>query len=177
MAKQRHITLAYVRSRFIYHPEEGVLRWRPRHTGSPYDAQWNGRYAGTVAGHTNKVGYVVITFEKKYKFLAHRLIWFYVHGEWPRKLLDHRDNVKSNNRLDNLREATTAQNGWNQKARRHNRSGVKGVCWDKSKRLWIAHIMARRHVKNLGRFRTKREAVQARKLAAQKYHGEFARIA
>lgn len=35
--------------------------------------------------------------------MAHHLAWFYVHGEWPERLIEHRDKQRDNNRLENLR--------------------------------------------------------------------------
>ena len=45
-----------------------------------------------------------------YDYYAHRLAWFYVYGEWPVNELDHIDEDKENNAIDNLREATHAEN-------------------------------------------------------------------
>ena len=176
MAKPAHITAEYVRSRFDYDPLTGELRWRALERGSFFDARWNGRYAGTVAGHRNKVGYVVITLNKQFKTLAHRVIWLHVHGAWPTRLIDHKDGVRWNNRLDNLREATTAQNGWNQAKRKRNTSGSKCVFWDKSRRRWQVMIMANCVLHNLGRFRSRVDAIAAYQEAALRIHGEFANL-
>jgi hypothetical protein len=44
------------------------------------------------------------------KYSAHRLAWFYVHGKWPQSGIDHRNGDIGDNRIENLREATQAQN-------------------------------------------------------------------
>ena len=174
MRKSTRITQAYARSRLDYDPGSGLLRWRPLERGDIRDASWNSRYAGKVAGTINAHGYVVLTIEKRTKVLAHRLIWLYVKGVWPKRFIDHRNTIKHDNCWKNLREATVAQNGWNCSRNSRNTSGVRGVSWDKSKRLWMAHIMVRRHVKPLGKFQSKSAAVAARRAAVRKYHGEFA---
>ena len=46
-------------------------------------------------------------------YLSHRLAWLYTYKQWPAELLDHIDGNTSNNRLDNLRESTHVQNGYN----------------------------------------------------------------
>lgn len=43
-------------------------------------------------------------------YLAHRLAWFYVHGEWPAHVIDHINCVKTDNRIANLRSVTSAEN-------------------------------------------------------------------
>ncbi len=46
-----------------------------------------------------------------------------------------------------------------------NKSGVKGVTWDKNRNKWMAHIMISRKRKMIGRFDTLEEAIEARKKA------------
>ena len=41
---------------------------------------------------------------------AHRLVWFYIHGKWPEMELDHINNNKRDNRIENLREVTRGEN-------------------------------------------------------------------
>ena len=107
--------------------------------------------------------------------LLHRLILARKEG---RRLEphEHTDHIKGNtldNRRCNLRVATVAENARNRGPTRANKSGYKGVCWNKVTQKWMAYIW---HGKNitLGYFHDAEEAARARDQAALLYHGEFA---
>lgn len=89
--------------------------------------------------------------------------------------IDHRDSDKLNNRRENLRKCTLAQNAWNQRLRRTNRSGFKGVDRYVDGR-WRARIKAHGITTFLGYFQTADEAARAYDDAARAQHGEFARL-
>ena len=110
-------------------------------------------------------------------YLEHRLAWFYVHGEWPPHLIDHRDRDASRNAMDNLRSASHGQNAANTAAHRDSQSGVKGVHWSISRRRWVASIGVNGRVIQLGRFTSMEAAKMAYAAAAEKHFGEFARAA
>ena len=59
------------------------------------------------------------------------------------------------------------------KLNKNNTSGVRGVHFDESRGLWIAQIMFQRKAHLLGRFKTKREAIKARKAGEEKYFGKY----
>lgn len=84
---------------------------------------------------------------------------------------DHRNGVKTDNRRDNLRISTRAQN--NQNMRSHlGISGLKGV--HKSKKNWAASIGYKGRKVHLGVFTTKELASEFREMAADMLHGDFA---
>lgn len=56
---------------------------------------------------------------------------------------------------------------------KNNTSGVRGVHFDKARRLWVAQLMFRRKNHMLGRFKTKAEAIKARKAGEEKYYGKY----
>lgn len=90
--------------------------------------------------------------------------------------VDHRDGNGTNNRRRNLRLATQSQNLGNTDKRKTNKSGYKGVSWDRQMGKWVAHITKQYRCIHLGYFANKEEAARAYNVAARKYHGEFARL-
>jgi len=90
------------------------------------------------------------------------------------KLVDHADGDRLNNRRENLRKATHAQNQQNTKLSKANTSGFKGVTFRAGR--WGAGIRANGTFTYLGRFTTKEEAARAYDAAARQLHGEFARL-
>lgn len=149
-----------------YEPETGLFTWLikqgPR---SP---------VGRIAGHLNEEGYIRIRVAKQ-NFLAHRLAWFYVHKKWPERMLDHRNEDKTDNRIANLREASKSQNLQNKSApNKGNKSGIRGVTATKFG-TWLARISVDKKEICLGTFKTIEEA-QAAYLAAKKrlhpFYGE-----
>ena len=80
---------------------------------------------GDVAGNLTK-GYIELSVDGC-RYSGHTLAWFYVNGVWPVTELDHKDLIKSNNAIANLREATDSQNGSNGPMRKNNSIGFKGV--------------------------------------------------
>lgn len=89
--------------------------------------------------------------------LMHRLI----AGTPDHLQTDHINRDRLDNRRTNLRNVTPSVNTWNQGIRRDNRSGVRGVCFDRTRRKWKATYGKR----SLGRFDTFAEAVAARQSA------------
>lgn len=59
------------------------------------------------------------------------------------------------------------------KLNKNNSSGVRGVHYDKDRKLWVAQIMFQRNAHLLGRFKTKREAIRTRKAGEEKYFGKY----
>lgn len=130
-----------------------------------------------MAGYINVSGYIAISIDSK-KYLAHRLAWLYMTGEWPENQTDHIDHVRDNNKWDNLRKATNQENLKNQSIRKNNESGITGVCWHKTANKWMAYINLSEGSKYLGIFTDWFEAACARKSADNKYgfHENHGRI-
>jgi hypothetical protein len=159
------MTPAEVRELFDYDASTGELRWR------------GGRRAGGIAGMVNKAGYRVVWGrggkESRKMFLAHRLIWLWVYGEWPTKI-DHISGDKADNRLANLRQATNSGNSANSRLQARSKSGFKGV-WRHGPG-WAASIRKDNVTRHLGTFPTPELAYAAYCRAADSLHGEFARF-
>lgn len=90
---------------------------------------------------------------------------------------DHRDGDGLNNRRANLRNATKSQNMHNARLRADNTSGFKGVCWNKRSGKWEARIRLHGKQNHLGMHATPEAAYEAYCQAANRLHGEFARLA
>lgn len=162
------LTAERLREVLSYDPISGVFRWRIYSGGK--------RKAGEEAGGPDGRGYIAIWVDRK-PFKAHRLAWLYMTGHWPAEEIDHRDLRRDNNAWTNLREATRRDNRHNQPRPKNNRSGFKGVCWNKTVRRWQASITNNGRTQYLGCFLTAIEAHAAYVKAAHGLYGEFARTA
>lgn len=123
---------------------------------------------GDIAGCTNRRGYRLIKIDRKL-YLAHRLVWLYVHGEFPPQFIDHINGDPSDNRIENLRSASASQNQRNKGMQQNNTSGVTGVGWDAPNNKWRVGIRAEGKDKTVGRFHLLSDAIAARKDAEIKY--------
>lgn len=171
------LTREFVLERLHYDPGSGVFTWRRRPGHDHQTNVWNAKYIGRSAGSVAANGYVDISFlvgNRRIRAAGHRLAWLYVYGVHPSAFIDHIDGDKTNNRIENLREATAAQNAWNTGARSWSKSGVKGVSWDKSRGKWFASIFVNRKQIALGRYDAIEDAARAYEAAALRFHGEFA---
>lgn len=134
----------------------------------------NGLKIGDPIGSTDVKGYLVTTINRK-NYKIHRLIFLYHNGYMP-EFIDHIDQNKSNNRIENLRPATKSQNMANRGSQNNNTSGYKGVCWHKRDRKWKAQIKINRKTINIGKYNDPIEAQEAYKKAALTHFKEFANI-
>ena len=125
---------------------------------------------GSIAGTKTKNGYIQIQIDKKI-YLAHRLAWLYVYGEFPEKLIDHINEITDDNCIANLRLATNLENQHNASSLRiNNTSGFRGVAWNKLSKKWMATIAINGKNKHLGHFNTAEEASEVYVTAKRKFH-------
>lgn len=123
---------------------------------------------GNAKGSLHSNGYLYIQVLNK-RYLAHRLAWLLHYGELPATSLDHKDGDKSNNKIDNLRLATTAENNQNLvKARVTSTTGFLGVQPKRGK--FDAMITVNRKRKWLGTFNTPEEAHECYLKAKRELH-------
>jgi hypothetical protein len=162
------ISVEQLKDLLNYDPETGHLFWRERPVSSQADKTFNKRFAGVRAYEERHKGYGRIKLlGKKYK--AHRVAWAIHHGEWPELQIDHINGVRTDNRLENLRQATNRQNAMNRERPANNMSGVMGVTWDKIARKWISAICVNGKNTYLGCFDLFADAVSVRKDAETEY--------
>lgn len=159
---------------FEYDAHRGVLLWRERPVSDfddgKYPAErvakrWNSKHSGRVAGNITPKGYRCVRVLGKL-YMDHRLIWLYVHGDWPDEI-GHEHGVEAGNRVENLKDVSHSENMKNIKLRKSSTSDITGVFyfWNK----WRARIYANGKTVWLGSFCNKSDAAAARKAAERKY--------
>jgi len=151
---------------FIYEPETGMLR---RISGGRVPYPWRG------AGKDRR--YLLTTVRGENLYL-HRLVWLYHHGYTP-DTVDHINRDTRDNRIENLRPCSRAENQYNSKRKSNNRSGFKGIVFHPKclRKPWQAKIVVEGKVVSLGYHPTKELAAAAYAKGAETYAGAFARTA
>lgn len=158
-----------------YDPATGVFRWKTRDRAWFQRVNqwktWNLRYAGGVAGNLNPQGYRLIAVIDR-QYLAHRLAWLMVHGAWPTNQIDHINGDRDDNRIENLRDVTGAENARNRRLQADNATGRTGVTAYpfQGQLRFVARIRVGGKLHHLGYFATVEEAAEARR-AAEIKHG------
>ena len=135
-----------------------------------WNAKYAGKRAGTIGRFKSGLAYRLVVVDRVL-FLEHRIIWKIVTGEDPGDEIDHEDGDGLNNKWDNLRQATHAQN-------MHNNGGWRGRDLPKGvtrmRGRFQAQITLDYKVMALGTFDTPEEAHNAYCEAANRLHGRFA---
>lgn len=123
---------------------------------------------GTPAGckHTN---YWVIAVDKR-QYKVHRIVWMLHKGEDFEANIDHINGDGFDNRIENLREATSADNRQNIAVPKNNKSGFIGVAWQESTKRWSASIMANGVRTFLGYYQTPEEGFEVYAKAKRELH-------
>jgi hypothetical protein len=147
--------------------DEGIFVWKERDTRIVGGAAWNKRCAGKRAGSRHNCGYRSIVIRNA-KYLEHRLVWLCVYGDWP-DTVDHINGVRDDNRVENLRSVSKAENARNCALSKKNTSGVLGISFVSKIGKWEAHIRVGGKKRRLGQFINKEDAIAARGLANRKY--------
>ena len=136
------ITQDLVKELFDY--KDGKLYWKVRKA--------NRTKIGDEAGCTEVQGYRVIKInDKLYK--THILIWLWYFGELPPNQIDHINQVRDDNRIENLRSVTQQQNLRNKSFQQNNTTGYNGVYKDKRWGKWEARVFHDKRGIHLAYFR------------------------
>lgn len=119
--------------------------------------------------YENAHGYAVARTKDKAIYM-HRVV-----AETPEHLItDHINGLRLDNRLENLRNSTHAQNSTNRKIVHSGRSKFRGVAWDSRSSKWRVVVQANRKRKHVGMFDNEIEAAMAYDRVARELHGEYA---
>lgn len=164
MAVRDNLSQEYLKSILAYDPETGVWIWK---------IHYFIRLVGAVAGSIKQDGYRQIKIGNV-DYMSARLACLYMKGRWPIEEMDHKDTNRSNDKWENLREATRAENTRNRNAKVTSLIGLKGVKLTTSGK-YEAAIRSKEDYKYLGTFDTPEEAAKAYADAATEAYGKFAR--
>ncbi len=127
--------------------------------------------------NAHKDGYIQISLKLnkvEYKKRVHNLVAnAFIANPDEKACVDHIDNIKSNNNINNLRWATCSENQHNRSVNINNKSGCKGVIWHKVAQKWQAQITIDGIQIHLGLFANLEDATQARITRANEAFGVF----
>lgn len=149
----------------LFDYRDGILFWAV----NPPRGQ---KTKGNAAGSLWNSGYLSTRIKGK-QYLNHRLIFMMHHGYFPKEI-DHINGNKLDNRIDNLRDASHFDNTKNATIRADNKTGVKGVHFNKRRKKFHAYITTNRKRINLGFFDSLEDAKNVVAKARQYHHGEYA---
>jgi len=122
-------------------------------------------------------GYKLVDLSKNgnsKKFKVHRLVGIsFLENPDNKPMIDHIDENKANNNVKNLRWATNRENEYNKGKRIDNKSGFKGVSFNKETKKYRARININDKRKHLGYYETAEQASKVYEAKAKELHGEF----
>lgn len=133
----------------------------------------NNTKPGDLVGCIGSRGYLRVRVDGRL-MMVHRIVFALAHGHLP-EFVDHINGIKTDNRPENLRAATKAENGWNRRNDRSNTSGSKGVTFHRETGKWQAQCRLNGVKHYLGLHADIESASAAVRAFREKHHGEFAR--
>jgi hypothetical protein len=142
-----------------YYPQTGIIKMRDYNYK---DKPWKIKKCSC-----NGKGYLRFKIGNK-KYYLHRVVYKMYHPEWDIEdiskdnQIDHKNHNREDNRIVNLRNVTDQENHF-------NRKDVKGYCWDKRDKKWVAKIRLNKKTISLGYYEKEEDARNAY-LAAKEIH-------
>ncbi len=129
----------------------------------------DGKRAGREAGSLNPYGYKDVRLDGKV-YKVHRVIYSMFKGVIADGLvIDHINQIKDDNRIENLRAVSHSENMKNRSMLPNNTSGITGVFWYKRQQKYGAFIGVNGKQTYLGQFADINEARKARLAGELKY--------
>ena len=97
-------------------------------TGKLINKKMNREYPGVIDKSKGYVRVNVFFQGEQFKLWKHRLVFFLVHRRFPKEI-DHLNGIKTDNRIENLREVNHSENETNKlrKWRKNPDSGLPGI--------------------------------------------------
>lgn len=147
--------MKYISNRFTYDPESGLLTLNS---------------SGDVTGTLFDCGYLYTNIGGGKLDRVHRIAWGMVNGEIPEGMeIDHENQIRTDNRIFNLRLVSRKENMKNKSIYKNNSTGVSGVVWEPKKSLFRARIQVDGKRISLGRYKTLDLAIKAQEAGRAKY--------
>ncbi len=157
---KQEITQNYLKTLFEYDQKTGNLIWLKNKRQ---------KTKGKIAGSLGSKGHVEIKIDG-IKYQAHRLVWLYLNGNFPTNQIDHINRIKSDNRIENLREVTNSENKQNIDKPRGYSNPYMGVYFHKKRKKWRSKITKEGVQYELGFFDTPELAKKAYLDAKKELH-------
>ena len=157
-------TTTQTRVRELFNYSDGTLFWKK----SPRIG-----WVGKPVTHKSGAGYLKAKVDGKL-IPVHRLVWLWHNEELP-KLIDHINGVRHDNRIENLRACTEAENARNKSKLSNNTTGYKNVVWNKKNNNFNVQLTVNKRKMHLGVFDDIELAALVAEEARDKFHGKFAR--
>lgn len=160
--------IKWMREVFDVYPERGAIIWRHPPKNHP---RMKGEAAGSPRPSQSGKRYFHIKMCRR-QIKRGWLIFLWVNGRWPAECLDHINGNSEDDRIQNLREATVAQNAQNHKGRTKRTSLPMGV--RELNARFQARITLNKKVFHLGSFATPEEAQRVYLDKRKELFGEYA---
>jgi hypothetical protein len=129
----REIPIEFFKKRIKY-DNDGSISWKFCDDAKHH---WNLKNANKKAGYIggNRYKKICLTYNgKKYYISNHVVVFILNKNKYPDNMLDHINGIKTDNRIENLREADSYQNVLNKPALKNKKSQYKGVSWVKNRK-------------------------------------------
>ena len=122
----------------------------------------------------DKNGYRILILLKeniRYTAKVHQLVYksFGNYIDNLDLIIDHKNNIKYDNRFDNLQQITIRENNTKDKWRKNKTSKYTGVCWHKKEQKWRAQIYIKGKMKYIGSYDSEIKASKAYNEALKNY--------
>lgn len=147
---------------FMYDKNTGILYWKNVNLKSKMKS-------GDIAGSLSKDGYLRVMLNG-FSYVVHRIILimsgFLLSSE---DVVDHKNGIKTDNTLDNLRIVDKVINARNRNLTSYTKSKRDGVHWDNKLHKWRVRISTNSGRIRLGAYSILEDAIKVREAAEFKY--------